>query len=166
MCSSESWQIFRNGFLISTEGLLCFIDQLKSARFKESTRATYYRIWKKFNEFFFKLDKKPDTLFVGHLIDQNRQSQTIKTYVSALKGVLAEVNIFLNEDQFLLSALTRACKYKNDMVKMRLPIRKAMLRECLRNHDLSAVSPLFGHFLFCRLLSVPPVGLCLHLTLL
>ena len=44
-----------------------------------------------------------------------------------MKGILAEVNVFINEDQFLLAALTRACKFKNDSARMRLPISKRML---------------------------------------
>ena len=42
--------------------------------------------------------------------------------------MLAEINVFIDEDTFLLSALTRACKFKNDRANMRLPIRKPMLR--------------------------------------
>ena len=91
-------------------------------------------MWKTFNEFFVKLNRIPNnwetriTLFIGYLIDQGKQSQTIRSYTSALKAVLAEVNMSIYQDEFLLSALTRACKFKNDTGSMRLPIRKGMLR--------------------------------------
>ena len=66
----------------------------------------YYRVWKQFGTFFLKLDHKPKdwedqiTLFVGYLVDQNKQSQTVKSYLSAMKAVLAEDNIKLDPDQF------------------------------------------------------------------
>ena len=50
----------------------------------------------------------------------------------ALKGVLAEDNIFIDHDKFLLAALTRACKLKNDRVNTRLPIKKGMLKIILK----------------------------------
>ena len=67
------------------------------------------------------------TLFVGYLIDQNKKSQTVKSYISAIKAVLCEINVKLDPDTFLLSALTRACKFKNDVAKTRLPLRKTMV---------------------------------------
>ena len=106
------------------------------------TRRIYYSVWKQFNEFFIRLDDKPNnweqriTLFVGYLIEQNKQSQTVHSYVSAIWAVLAEINTVLNEDLFLLSALTRACKFKNDRASMRLPIRKSMFGVLLHEtHD-------------------------------
>ena len=82
--------------------------------------------------FFVRLDKKQDTwedritLFVTYLIEDKKQSQTVKSYVSVIKGILAEINVKINHDKFLLSVLTRACKLKNDIRKM--PIRKGLLR--------------------------------------
>ena len=67
-------------------------------------------------------------LFIGYLIENKKQSQMVKSYISAIRGVLAEIKVTLNEDQFLLNALTRACKFKNDVANMRLPIRKGMLQ--------------------------------------
>ena len=84
--------------------------------------------------FFVWLDKKPDTwedhitLFVTYLIEEKKQSQTVKSYVSAIKGTLAEINVKINQDKFLLSALTRACKFKNDKARLWMPIRKGLLR--------------------------------------
>ena len=152
---------------ISTSYLLDVIDKLKSQRIKESTRKIYYCVWRKFNEFFIKLDHKPSTweqritLFVGYFIDQKKQSQTVCSYVSALKGVLAEVNIFLDKDQFLLSALTRACKFKNDHANMRLPIRKGMLNVLIRNTAdffLNQKQPYLAT-LYCALFSTAYFGL-------
>ena len=60
-------------------------------------------------------------------MDNKYQSSTVKTYLSVLRAILAESQIKLKEDQFLLSSLTRACKIKNDMLITQLPIGKGML---------------------------------------
>ena len=123
---------------ISTAAIESIVEKLKTQQVRDSTKANYYSVWKLFNEFFIKLDTKPTSwedrliLFVGYLIEQNKRSQTVKSYVSAIRGVLREDGIELNEDRFLLKAITRACKLKNDRVKTRLPIRKGMLSVILR----------------------------------
>ena len=66
-------------------------------------------------------------MFTGHLIQNNLKSTTVKTYISAIKGILAENNIPLSEDHYLLTSLTKACKLHNDEVITRLPIEKGML---------------------------------------
>ena len=86
-----------------------------------------------FNEFFIRLDVKPEsweeriTLFVAYLVQSHKKSNTIKSYVSAVRGVLKDINVELNEDKFLLTSLTNACKLVNDTVTLRLPIQKGLL---------------------------------------
>ena len=70
-------------------------------------------------------------LFIGYLIDNKKQSATVKSYVSAIRAVLKDDGIKLNEDLFLVSSLLRACKYVNDQAKTRLPIQKRMLEVIL-----------------------------------
>ena len=107
-------------------------------RNRSSTRSNYYSMWKTFNEFIVKLDEKPDTweesltLFVGYLVRMNKKSTTIKSYISAIRAVLFENKIKLNEDAFLLTSLTRACRLVNDHVKLRLPIHILLLCLILR----------------------------------
>ena len=109
------------------------VEKLKRDRIRDSTKTNYYSVWKTFNEFFIRLDNKPNSweerivLFVGYLVQTNKKSQTIKSYISAIKAVLREDNVILNEDKFLLNALTKACKLKNDTVRTRLPISKGIL---------------------------------------
>ena len=61
---------------ISTDGLQAIVNKLQSHRFRDSTRETYYRVWKIFAEFFLRLDYKPIaseerlTLFTGHMIEK------------------------------------------------------------------------------------------------
>ena len=100
---------------------------------RTTTRKTYYGIWKSFNKFFIKLDSKPDSwedriiLFVGYLIDSKKKSSTVKSYISAIKAILLEDGVVLNENKYLLGSLTKACRLVNDHVKTRLPIRKGLL---------------------------------------
>ena len=67
-------------------------------------------------------------LFVTHLVHENKQSSTVKSYMSAIKAVLSNNGCTdINEDEFLIGSLTRACRLKNDRVIHRLPIQKGML---------------------------------------
>ena len=124
---------------ISSAAIQAIVDRLKVSRHRKSTGKIYYSVWRTFNEFFIKLDVKPLTweerivLFVGHLIDRKRQSATIKSYISAIKAVLQDDCIYINQDEALLSSLTRACRLENDRVHTRLPIRQGMLEILIRN---------------------------------
>ena len=57
----------------------------------------------------------------------------MRTYISALRGVLAEDNIDVPENCFMLNSLTRACHLKNDSLIIRLPIHKDLLHLILKN---------------------------------
>ena len=114
------------------------MERLKNERLRNSTHRNYYSVWRTFNEFFVRLDVRPNdwsdrlSLFVTYLVDQKYRSQTVKSYISAIKGVLREDGVQIHADQFLLSALTCACRMKNDNVKARLPIHKGMLQIIVR----------------------------------
>ena len=119
---------------ISTAELKGIIDRLRYQQYRDSTRKNYYSIWKIFCKFFIKLDQKPDNwedrlvLFVGHLVNSKKQSSTVKSYISAIKAILKEdKNIKFDESQYLIQALTRACKLQNDQIRTRLPIKKSLL---------------------------------------
>ena len=102
------------------------VEQFRHKKHRNSTVANYYAIWKKFNQFFIKLDDKPATwedrivLFMGFLINDNKKSTTIKCYISAITAILQYVNIRLNLDEALLASLTRACCLNNETIKTRL----------------------------------------------
>ena len=123
---------------ISTIEIQDIIERLKSQRYRSTTRETYYRIWKRFAKFFIWLDYCPVkwedriVLFLGHIIGEcGLQSTTVKSYLSAIKAILAEEGVRLNNDQFLISSLTKACKVVNDKMITRLPIYKDMLHQIL-----------------------------------
>ena len=118
---------------ISASHLENVVERLWIERNRSSTRRIYHCVWRQFNEFFIRLDVKPDTweerlvLFVGFLVEDSKKSTTIKSYISAIKAVFREDGVEISEDRYLLSSLTKACKYKNDHVCIRLPISKSIL---------------------------------------
>ena len=83
------------------------------------------------------MDVKPTTwhyrliLFVGHLINCKLQSNTIRSYVSAIKTVLREDGYKISEDTYLLSPLIQACKRKNERVFTRMLIQRPLLNMLL-----------------------------------
>ena len=119
---------------ISTKSIEDIIEKLRFQRNRKSTQANYYCVWKSFNDFFLRLDRRPDTwedrltLFVGHLIDTDKKSTTIKSYISTIRSVLSDVDVKLNENKSLISSLTRACKINNDKITTRFPIRVSLLK--------------------------------------
>ena len=120
--------------MISTVELQSIVERLRCERCRSSTRKNYHTIWKQFGKFFQRLDHKPITweesitLFVGHLINCNLQSSTIRSYLSAIRCVLAEDKIELEQNSFVLTSLIRASRIKNDVLPVRLPIHKYLLR--------------------------------------
>ena len=123
---------------LSTLAIQNIVDSLKMDRIRDTTKKNYYAIWKLFNQFFIKLDVKPDAweqrlvLFAGFLAGQNKKATTIKSYVSAIKAVLLNIDVEINEDRFLLNSITRACSYRNDVARTKLPIHKGLLKLLLQ----------------------------------
>ena len=44
-------------------------------------------------------------LFVGYLVNNNKKSSTVKSYISAIKAVLFDGGVEIKEDSVLLAAL-------------------------------------------------------------
>ena len=120
---------------------------------------------KNFNQFFVSLDIRPRcwedriTLYVKYLIKEKWQSSTIKSYLSAIKAVLKINRIKLNMDDYLLSALMRACKLKNDRVRHRLPIHKGLLHILLQQVELLYSNQPYLAVLYRALFSTAYFGL-------
>ena len=118
---------------LSTYSLESIVEKLRTQCHRDSTKKMYYRVRRAFNDFFLRLDRKPRywedciVLFVGYLIEQKKKSTTIKSYLSAIRAVLKQDKYNLQEDQFLLKSLTKACCIKNDHLKVRLSIKKGLL---------------------------------------
>ena len=94
-----------------------------------------------FSKFYLKLDIKPKSLeqriilFTGYLIDQKKKSSTVHSYVSAIKSTLQMEGFEINENQYLLSSLTKACHFKNDRATIKRPIQMKTLRILLRSTE-------------------------------
>ena len=109
------------------------LEKIKSLQYWESTKKMYLMVWRKFNNFMLRLDFKPKSwearisLFGAHLFQQGIQSQTLKSYFSAIKTTLKDDGYKWNDDEVVLSSLTRACKLENDTFVPHLPIHKRLL---------------------------------------
>ena len=65
------------------------------------------------------------------MVAKKLKSNTIRSYISAIKSVLKDDGVTVNEDKYLLASLTKACRYRNDhQVKIRLPIKRQLF-ECI-----------------------------------
>ena len=72
-------------------------------------------------------------LYVGYLVHQKRKSSTIRSYISAIRAVLREDGVILNENKYLLTSLTKACRWINDQVRTRLPIQMGVLEVIIKH---------------------------------
>ena len=66
-------------------------------------------------------------LFVASLIERGIQSSTLKSYISAIKGILIDNNYDWDDGRMLIQSLSRACRRVNDTLTVRLPIRLGLL---------------------------------------
>ena len=122
---------------ISANYILNVMDQLKNKSVRDSTAKNYLTIWRNFNKFFIRLDRRPKTweervaLYCTHLIDGGAQSSTVKSYVSAIKQTLRGNGYAWDDNSILLESLIKACRLKNDHVSCRFPIRLGLLEMLL-----------------------------------
>ena len=123
----------------STSAIMNILEKLKLQSVRETTKKNYYCVWRSFNRFIVHLDKKPTNwenriqLFIGYSINSGKQSQMVRSYISAIKTILGFENISVHNDSLLLSTVTKACKLKNDQVKCRLPIHRDLLNIIIKN---------------------------------
>ena len=118
---------------ISSDYMFQVLENLKNKRNKESTNKVYLSVWRKFNQFLIRLDKRPKdwedrvALFCAYLIEQKNQSSTVRSYISAIKAVLQNDGYIWDDKKVVLTTLTRACRLINDKVRTRLPIKAPLL---------------------------------------
>ena len=132
---------------ISTAEMESIVEDLKYQSHRESTKLNYHGIWTAFNRFFLRLDVKPKswddrlTLYVAFLIENNRKSSTIKSYVSAIRAVLKRLSIHICKNNEVLATLIRTCRLKNDVIQTRLPIRRGLLEGLIKSISKCFKSP-------------------------
>ena len=113
------------------------VQKLIGQQTRASTAKTYMSIWRQFNTFVLSLDIMPPTwehrvtFYMVYLIDCGKQSSSVKSYVSAIKKLLAMDNYKWKDEDVLVHSLTKACKLKNDRVTTRLPIHCSLLEMIL-----------------------------------
>ena len=80
--------------VISTRHMELVVQKLLGQQTRQSTIRNYLNIWRQFNNFVMSLDVKPKfweartTLYIAYLIENGRQSSSIRSYVSAIKKLL------------------------------------------------------------------------------
>lgn len=113
------------------------LEKLKRCKYRDSTVANYHAIWRQFNRFVMRLDKKPKfwenraTLFGVALVQDGLQSSTLKSYMSAIKNVLLDDGYPWDNNRVLVNTLTKACHMVNDSCRTRLLIHKNLLEQVI-----------------------------------
>ena len=109
------------------------LNRLKANANRQGTVRNYHSIWRNFNDFVIRLDRKPKTwedrtsLFLAFMTEKGAKSATVKSYKSAIKNVLVNDGYEWDDGKILLNAITKACRLKNDIVQTRLPISRNLL---------------------------------------
>ena len=151
---------------LSTDYLEQVLESLKGNKNQQSTKMTYYRIWKGFNKFILKLDRIPEkwedrfTLYASFLVKhKNIKSSTIKTYCSAIKSVLTIDGYEWCDKAALLSTFVGNSKMHNDRVKTRLPIGEKILELSLFELERHFIDQVYLEILYKTMFSTSYYGL-------
>ena len=117
------------------------LDMLRTKRYKGSTEKNYHQIWAQINEFLIGLNRMPESwedrlvIYIMSLVQIGRASQTISSYIRAIKAVLRTEQIIIKDESYTLASLIKACKIKNEILHVRPPIQKGLLRILLDRMD-------------------------------
>ena len=88
------------------------VQKLLGQQNRPSTVKNYLNIWRNFNNFVMNLDVMPKkwetrtTLYIAYLIEEGKQSSSIKSYVSAIKKMLVSDGYPWQDKEVLLNSLT------------------------------------------------------------
>lgn len=105
---------------------------------KESTKRSYHNTWVRMNRFISAFDRIPPTweermsIWATHLANHKKHSNTVSSYMSAIRHVLALDGIFVPKSTFELAMIIKACKLHNDVLYIRLPIQQKLLNRILQ----------------------------------
>ena len=118
---------------ISSKYIEQVIDGLRNKQIRASTAENYLGVWGLFNKFLIKLDHRPNNwedravMFLAFMIDNGAQSSMVHSYLCTIKSVLKSDGYHWNENQVILTSMTRACRKVNDTVCCKLPITSGLL---------------------------------------
>ena len=114
------------------------IEELKNHKHKLSTKKNYRKIWENFNKFIVKLNYIPKSweqklmIYCSFLVENCRlQSSTVRSYATAIKQTLLIDGHKWDNNLFIMSTFTQACKLEKDVVHTRLPIQKGLMETIL-----------------------------------
>ena len=151
---------------ISADRMEQILLELENSRVRKSTSKNYLQIWRMFNKFIVRLDKKPDSwecrvaLFCAYLIEKGNKSTTIKSYISAIKNILvAHIHYVWNDGILLLNTLTRACKLENDHLMQRILIKRGLLELILFELERMFPTSMYNEILYKAIFVMAYYGL-------
>ena len=94
-------------------------------------------MWKNFNIFLLKLDRRPRNWEEGaawyatYLYHRGFQSSTIRSYISGIKATLINDDYEWDQSAVNFNLVIKSCKMINDSVKNRLPVQNRLLETIL-----------------------------------
>ena len=141
------------------------LEKLKCRTTRSSTAMNNHAIWRTFNDFLIKLDKKPKTweqrvtLYSAYFVEQGVQLSTIQSYFSAIKKILVCDNYKFNQDEVTFGILSKSCCLMNDTICTRLPIKLSLLELMLFEMERHFKSQFFLESLYKALFSLAYYGL-------
>ena len=150
---------------ISTTQMKRILEKLKALRNRRSTINHYHQIWKQFNDFVIRLDVKPSSwecrtaLFCAYLVEKGNKSETLKSYVSAIKNVLLVDGYKWDDSLIVLETITKACRLLNDTVLNRFPIHIGMLEMILFEIQRMFPEDIYRELLFKTIFIVSYYGM-------
>ena len=153
---------------ISRKHIELALQKLKASQTRASTTKNYHAIWRIFNNFLIRLVDKNKSrltweqkvvLFGTYMVEQGAQSQTIKSYFSAIKHILKTDGYPWDESSAMLSIITRSCRIVNDRLKIRLPIRVRLLEQLLFEMDRKYGNQLYLNILYKAMFSIAYYGM-------
>lgn len=109
-------------------------ERLYNADVELSTKTMYYKTWCLFNRFLLCFDDLPTSweeklvLFAAFNVEIGNAPATISSYMSGIRYMLRHDGIQVSNMSCKLASIIRACKVANDVVSVRRPIRKKLLK--------------------------------------
>ena len=107
---------------------------MKQQKRHKSTKRGYRQAWMNLNVFLICMDRIPDSwddrvcLFVKQLIVERYPPQTIQSYATAVKAMLKDEGVAIEDNSVVLAALIRSSKQVGKTEsRTRLPIQKGLL---------------------------------------
>lgn len=117
------------------------VERISNDGIQQSTKEMYHSVWCNFNRFLLCFDDLPTSwedklvLFATFLADIGTASATVASYMSAIRYVLRQDGVQIDNSSCKLSAIIRACKLHNDVVSVRLPIGLNLLNLILKEME-------------------------------